>query len=127
MLAGLLLREETYAHDSLRTNYVSKLAMAYERDLGMTHDLNGTLRTGNPFRSNLVTQYMAFVRKEQKARVEESQVPVLLHSHLTAIIAHMHMVCTVEYDTKRMTTCPVRAIEQYIAIGTALGWNMTQG
>ena len=34
---------------------------------------------------------------------------------------------TVEYDTKRMTTCPVRAFEQYIAIGTALGWNMTQG
>ena len=31
---------------------------------------------------------------------------------------------TVEYDTKRMTTCPV---EQYIAEGTALGWNMTKG
>ena len=34
---------------------------------------------------------------------------------------------TVEYDTKRMTTCPTRAVEQYIAVGTALGWNMTQG
>ena len=34
---------------------------------------------------------------------------------------------TVEYDTKRMTTCPIRAVEQYIAVGTALGWNMTQG
>ena len=34
---------------------------------------------------------------------------------------------TVEYDTKRMTTCPIRAAEQYIAVGTALGWNMTQG
>ena len=34
---------------------------------------------------------------------------------------------TVEYDTKGMTTCPVRAVEQYIAIGTALGWSMTQG
>ena len=34
---------------------------------------------------------------------------------------------TVVYDTKGMTTCPVRAAEQYIAIGTALGWNMTQG
>ena len=30
-----------YAHGSLRTNYVSKLAMAYERDLGVTHDWNG--------------------------------------------------------------------------------------
>ena len=34
---------------------------------------------------------------------------------------------TVEYDTKRMTTCPVRVVEQYIAVGTALGWNMTEG
>ena len=34
---------------------------------------------------------------------------------------------TVEYGTKRMTTCPIRAVEQYIAVGTALGWNMTQG
>ena len=34
---------------------------------------------------------------------------------------------TVEYDTKRMTTCPIRAVEQYIAVGTALGWNITQG
>ena len=34
---------------------------------------------------------------------------------------------TVEYDTRRMTTCPIRAVEQYIAVGTALGWNMTQG
>ena len=34
---------------------------------------------------------------------------------------------TVEYDTKRMTTCSARAVEQYIAVGTALGWNMTQG
>ena len=34
---------------------------------------------------------------------------------------------TVEYDTKRMTTCPIRAGEQYIAVGTALGWNITRG
>ena len=47
-----------YTHDSLRTNYVSKLAMAYERDLGVTHDWNSALRTGNPVRSDLVTQYM---------------------------------------------------------------------
>ena len=33
---------------------------------------------------------------------------------------------TVEYDTKRMITCPVRAIEQNNAVGTALGWNMRQ-
>ena len=34
---------------------------------------------------------------------------------------------TVEYDTKCMTTCLIRAVEQYIAAGTALGWNMTEG
>ena len=91
-----------YAHDSLRTNYVSKLAMAYERDLGVTHDWNSALRTGNPVRSDLVTQYMAFIRKEQKkAGVEVSQAPAMLHSHLTAIIAHMtlHIRCTQDpYD-----------------------------
>ena len=90
MLARLLLRGETYAHDSLRTNYVSKLAMAHERDLRVIYDLNGTLSTGKPFRSDLVTQYMPFVREEQKkAGVEVSQAPALLHSHLAAIIAHM--------------------------------------
>ena len=179
-----------YAHDSLRTNYVSKLAMAYERDLRVTHDWNSTLRTGYPARSDLVTQYMAFVREAQK----KAQAPALLHSHLAAIIAHMTLRtrCTqdpydrivlardialftvafstlkrgdgvsrtltqrilrlpnecgflfnfqwgktmrdgadhlmaVEYDTKRMTTCSIRAVEQYIAVGTALDWNMTQG
>ena len=169
--------------------------MAYERDLGVTHDWNSALRTGNPVRSDLVTQYMAFIRGEQKkAGVEVSQEPAMLHGHLAAIIAHMTLrlrctqdpydravlardialftvafstlkrgdglsrtliqrivrlpnecgflfnfqwrktmrdgvdhLMTVEYDTKRMTTCPIRAIEQYIAVGTALGWNMRQG
>ena len=79
-----------HAHDSLRTNYVSKLAMAYERDLGVTHDWNSALRTGNPVRSDLVTQCMAVMREEQKkAGVEVSQAHAMFHSHLTAIIAHM--------------------------------------
>ena len=71
--------------------------MAYERDLGVAHDLNGTLRTGKPLRSDLITQYMAFVREEQKkAGVEVSQAPALLHSHLAAIIAHttLRIRCT---------------------------------
>ena len=56
----------------------------------VTHDWNGTLRTGNPVRTDLVTQYMTFVREDQtKAAVEVSQAPPLLHSHLEAIIAHM--------------------------------------
>ena len=138
---------------------------------------------------------MAFVREEQKkAEVEVSQAPILLHSHLAAIITHMalrircthdpydriflardialftlafsttkrgdglsrtliqrilrlpnecgflfnvqwgktardvadHLV-TVEDDTKRVTTCSVRVVEQYIAVAIALDWNMTQG
>ena len=97
---GFTLR---YAHDSLRTNYVPKLAMVYERDLGVTHDCsNSTRRTGNPVRSDLVTQYMAFIREEQKkGGVEASQAPAMLHSHLTATIAHMtpHIQCTKDpYD-----------------------------
>ena len=55
-----------YAQDSLRTNYVSKLAVAYERDLGITTDWSDALRIGNPIRSDLVTQYMMFTREEQK-------------------------------------------------------------
>ena len=64
--------------------------MAYERDLGVTHDWDSALRTGNPIRSDLVTQYMFFIRQEQKKAGDEvSQVPAMLHSHLTTIIAHM--------------------------------------
>ena len=59
-----------YAHDSLRTNYVSKLAMAYERDMWITHDWNSALRTGNPVRSDLVTQYMAFIMEGVVQRLE---------------------------------------------------------
>ena len=169
--------------------------MAYERDLGVTHDWNSALKTSKPTRRDLVTQYMAFVREEQKkAGVEVSQAPALLHSHLAAIIAHMTLrirctqdpydrvafardialftvafstlkrgdglsrtliqrilrlpnecgfllnfqwrkpmrdgaghLMTVENDTKRTTTCPIRAVKQCVAVGTALGWNMTQG
>ena len=78
-----------YAHDSLRTNYISKLAKAYERDLGVIHDWNGTLRTGNPIRNDsATTKYMDFVREEQeKAAAEVSQAPARLPNHLAAIIA----------------------------------------
>ena len=76
--------------------------MAYERDMGITHDWKSALRTGNPVRSDLVTQYMAFIREEQKkAGVEVSQAPAMLHSHLAAIIAHMtlRLRCTQDpYD-----------------------------
>ena len=34
---------------------------------------------------------------------------------------------TVEYNIKCMATCPIRAVEQYVAVGTALGWDMTTG
>ena len=34
---------------------------------------------------------------------------------------------TVRYNTKRITTCPNRAVEQYIAVGSALSWNVMKG
>ena len=77
-----------FAHESLRTNYVSKLAAAYERDLGVAPAWCDQLRVGNPVRSDLVTQYMAFTRSEQKkAGVRVKQAPALLRSHLAGIIA----------------------------------------
>ena len=77
-----------YAHDYLRTQYVSKLAVAYERDLGITTDWSGALRIGNPIRSDLVTQYMTFTREEQKeAGVAVKQAPAVLPSHLHTIVS----------------------------------------
>ena len=77
-----------YAHDSLRTNYISKLTMAYQRDLGVTHDRNGTHRTGNSIRSDVDTQYMTFVREEHgKAGAKVPQAPARLCSHFAAITA----------------------------------------
>ena len=58
---------ERYAHDSLRTNYVSKLAVAYEHDLGITTDWSDALRVGNPIRSDLVTQYV-YTRRTEESR-----------------------------------------------------------
>ena len=58
-----------YAYVSFRTNYVSKLSMFNERDLGITSAWDDTLRVGNPVRSDLVVQYMTFTREKQKAGV----------------------------------------------------------
>ena len=33
---------------------------------------------------------------------------------------------TVRYDTKCLATCIIRAVKQYTAVGTALGWDMTE-
>ena len=77
-----------YAHDSLRTNYVLKLAVAFEHDLGITTDWSDALRIGDPIRSDLVTQYMTFAREEQKkAGVVVKQAPVVLPSHLHTIVS----------------------------------------
>ena len=184
-----------YAHESLRANYVYKLSVFYERDLGIVSDWSDNLRTGNPARSALVTSYMAFSREEQKrAGVRVKQAPALLSSHLRALIIPMRarLCCTedpytrvllardialfkiafrttkrgdelsrtliqrilrlpnecgllfnfqwgktlrsgadhlltVSYDQQCWTTCPVRAVEQFVATGTASGWDMTKG
>ena len=92
-----------YAHDSLRTNYVSKLAVAYERDLGITTDWSDALRIGNPIRSDLVAQYMTFTREEQKkAGVAVKQAPAVLPSHLNTIVSPLRatLQCTSDPYTR---------------------------
>lgn len=81
--------DKRFAHESLRKNYASKLAVAYEReDLGVAPAWCDQLRVDNPVRSDMVTQYMAFTRAEQKkAGVRVKQAPALLRSHLSYIIA----------------------------------------
>ena len=34
---------------------------------------------------------------------------------------------TITYDNQSLMICPVRAVEQYIQIVTAAGWDMTKG
>lgn len=184
-----------YSHESLRTNYVSKLTVTFERELGTEPAWNDTLRVGNPVKSELVTQYMAFTRKQQKkAGVLVKQAPVLLHSHLESIITPLTIrlqgssdpterlvlarnialftvafsttkrgdeltrtliqrilrlpnrcgflfnfqwgktlrdgsdhLLTVPYDEKYISTCPILAIEQFVAVGTHVGWDMSKG
>ena len=86
-----------YAHDSLRTNHVSKLAVAYERNRGITIDWSNALRISNLNRSDLVTQYMTFTREEQKkAGVAVKQAPAVLPSHLRTIVSQLRarLQCT---------------------------------
>lgn len=85
------------ANESLRINYVSKLSTFYERDLDITSAWRDTLKTGNPVRSYLVSQYMAFTRVEhKKAMLTVKQALALLNSHLREVIVPMciHMPYT---------------------------------
>lgn len=184
-----------YAHESLRTNYVSKLTVTFERDFGAEPAWNDTLRVGNPVKSELVTQYMAFTRTQQKkAGVLVKQAPVLLRSHLRSIVGPLtarlqwildptervilarnialftvafsttkrgdeltrtliqrilrlpnkagfvfnfqwgktmrdgsDQLLTVPYDEGHYDTCPILALEQFVAVGKHVGWDMTKG
>ena len=92
-----------YAHDSLRTNYVSKQAVAYERNIGITADWSDALRIGNPIRRDLVTQCMMFTRKEQKkAGVAAKQALAVLPSHLHTIVSPLRarLQCTADAYTR---------------------------
>lgn len=76
-----------YAHESLRTNHLSKLSGVFEKELGVTGEWSDSRRTGNPVRSQLVDQYMHFTRREQKqAGVLVKQAPTMLRSHLREIV-----------------------------------------
>ena len=63
--------------------------MFYERDLDITSAWNDTQRVGNPVRSDLVVQYMAFTREQKNTGVLVKQAPALLDSHLMEIITPM--------------------------------------
>ena len=79
-----------YALDSLRSNHVSKHGMVFEKELGVVDSWTSTLRIGNPVRSDLVFQYMAFTTGEQKqAGVLVKQAPTILRSHLAQILFPM--------------------------------------
>ncbi|CAM9646805.1 unnamed protein product, partial [Sphacelaria rigidula] len=188
-------RTYRYPHDSLRTNYTSKLAMAFDNELGTNSDWSDAVRVGNPVRSNLVAQYTMFTRDEQKkAGVRVKQAPIILHIHLLELITPLRSalqctrdakeqvllardialftvafsttkrgneltrtliqrilrlpnhsgfmfnfqwgkalrggadhLLTVPYDELYPATCPVRAVEQRVKVGTSMGWNMTRG
>ena len=75
----------------------SKLAVAYERDLGISTDWSDALRIGNPIRSDLVTQYMTFTREEQKkAGMAVKQAPAVLRNQLHTIVSTLRarLQCT---------------------------------
>ena len=96
-----------YAHDSLRTNYVSKLAVADERDLGISTDWSDALRIGNPIRSDQATQYMTFTREEQKKTgVAVKRAPAVLPSHLHTIVSPLRarLQCTSDRYTRVVVT-----------------------
>lgn len=81
-----------FAFDSLRTNHISKLAMVYEKELGVVAPWSTALRIGNPVHSDLVSQYLAFTTQEQKqAGVLVKQAPAILSSHLEKILLPMQI------------------------------------
>ena len=64
--------------------------MVFEKELGVVDSWSSTLRIGNPVRSDLVFQYMAFTTGEQKqAGVLVEQAPTNLRSHLAQILLPM--------------------------------------
>lgn len=84
------LRNKRFTHGSLRTKCASKLALAYTRDPGVAPAWRDQPGVGNPVRSDIVNQCMAFTRSEQtRAGVRVYEAPTLLHSHVAAIIAPM--------------------------------------
>ena len=94
---------QRYARDSLRSDHVSKLGMVFEKKLGEVDSWSSTLRTGNPVRSDPVTQYMAFTTGGQKQPgVLVKQAPTILRSHLAQILLPMRTQITTS-DVGRVT------------------------
>ena len=97
-----------YAHESLRANYVFKLSIFYESDMGIVWYRSDNLRTGNHARSALVTSYTVFSREEKKkkAGVTVKQAPALLSSHLRVLVVPMgaRLCCTEDTYTRALLT-----------------------
>ena len=75
------------------------------KELGVVSAWGDTLRVGNPTRSDLVAQYMAFSKKEQnKAGVLAEQAPALLHSHLAADIAPLRACLRLTEEAEERVT-----------------------
>ena len=108
-------------------DYVSKLGMVFEKELGVVESWSSTLRIGNPVRSDLVFQYMAFTTGEQKqAGVLVKQAPTILRSHPAQILLPMRTQLQITTsDVGRITLARAIAVFTVVFRTTKRGAELT--
>ena len=80
---------------------------------------NDASRTCNPFKSDLVSKYMACSREEQKkAGILVKQAPVLLQSHSLTISAHLKTQLQTSRDQTKQVTLARDIAAFSVAFGT---------